>query len=175
MLNKSNDSTVFNFITFLPLITAVQGSRYPSSGFTTSKQAIQTMLRSRQPGVSGYMPQPMMNSQSIQKQMVRQRLAALQSNRMIDGQAGMYGASNPSSGMMSIGQSKYRSYQPQRWQETANYNWSEKTFCFLPTMLFLIFLLKRDSLNKSSPIGLSSFLSHRLLGRWPASQIMYIQ
>ena len=110
MLNKSNDSTIFNFITFLPLITAVQVSRYTSSGFTTSKQAIQTMLRSRQPGVSGYMPQPMMNSQSIQKQMVRQRLAALQSNRMIDGQAGMYGASNPSSGMMSIGQSKYRSY-----------------------------------------------------------------
>ncbi|XP_060562886.1 mediator of RNA polymerase II transcription subunit 12-like protein [Ruditapes philippinarum] len=89
------------------------GPRFGAS-FPSSKQAIQTMLRSRQPGTSGYMPQQSMhtNMQLLQKQrqqqMVRHRLQQQYSqNRMADN-PGHYGNSvpgaAPSSAMMSMSQ-----------------------------------------------------------------------
>lgn len=91
---------------------AVQG-RYPTPSY--SKQAIQTMLRARQPGAGAFMAQqPMMNAQSMQKHLVRQRLAQIHSNRMIEGQSGMYSGNmpgtNPNSSMMSMGQGMYMDY-----------------------------------------------------------------
>lgn len=96
------------------------GPRYPQPQ-NVSKQAIQTMLRARQPGTSGYMPQnqAIQSLQMIQKQrqtqMVRHRLQQQfhQQNpqsRLADTQ-GLYGNSVPGtnqpSGMMQISQCEY--------------------------------------------------------------------
>ena len=75
------------------------------------------MLRARQPGTGGYMPQQIQNLAMMQKQrqnqMVRQRLQQLHQqnpqSRLADSQ-GLYGNSvpgaNQSSGMMPISQCK---------------------------------------------------------------------
>lgn len=91
------------------LYFSVQGPRFPANtGFNNSKQAIQSMLRNRQPPTAGgYMQQPqIMNTQSIQKQMVRARLAQhYQANRMAENQVGMYSSNNPNSAaIMQMGQ-----------------------------------------------------------------------
>ena len=97
------------------------GPRY-GSPHTTSKQAIQTMLRARQPGTSGYMPQQAIQSlQMIQKQrqqLVRQRLQQFhqqnQQSRLAETQ-GIYGngvpGANQQSGMMPISQGMLENFQ----------------------------------------------------------------
>ncbi|XP_052783955.1 mediator of RNA polymerase II transcription subunit 12-like protein isoform X1 [Mya arenaria] len=93
-------------------LPTVQGPRYTAPGFpsTNPKQAIQSMLRNRQPGSGPFIPQQPMTTQMMQKQLVRQRLQQTfhQQGRMGDN-PGMYGNNIPSgnTGMMPMSQGEF--------------------------------------------------------------------
>jgi len=85
------------------------GQRFPSGSGTFTppnpKQVLQTLIHARNPSSSGYIQPTSVNS--VQKQMVRQRIVKLHNqNRMADNQAAIFGGNvppgNPNSAMMSM-------------------------------------------------------------------------
>lgn len=88
----------------------VQGPRYANPNFPqNSKEAIQSMLRARQPGSGpAYMPQTNINNIQQNKLLIRQRLVQQRMPQPHLADTGMYGGSmtgtSPGSGMMSMNQ-----------------------------------------------------------------------